>query len=154
MYGVDTSVHAPGPLPPASAAVDYTGGGMPAVETPAAMTYFRSFRPSEQVAATGYPATEEPLSAQLAEHMTPGELDPRRGRNTLQATSRALEAQTETRRNEALPVAFAATNAPDRTRGGLNGYDEARPARTRRNMFSRAFDQTIGQSLGVKAMQP
>jgi hypothetical protein len=153
MYAVDTSVHAAGPMPPASAAVDYIGQDLPAPGVPTA-SYLRSFRPSEQTASSGYPSTDAPLSAQLAEHMQPGHPDERRGRQTLQATSRDLEAQTEVRRNSLLPVAFAATNAPERTRGGLNGYDTPRPAYTRRNMFSRAFDQVIGQSLGIKAMQP
>lgn len=154
MYAVDTTVHQRGPLPPAAADVDYIGTDLPS-EDVQTVPYLRSFRPSERVAAgTGYPSTEAPLSAQLAEHMTHGEPDPRRDRQTLQATSRDLEAQAEVRRNSLLPVAFAATNAPDRTRGGLNGYDTPRPAFTRRNMFFRAFDQWAGQSLGLKVMQP
>jgi hypothetical protein len=140
-------------MPAASAAVDYTGQGLPAEDNQLA-AYSRTFRPSELFGRAANPGTDAPLSAQLAEHMEPGEPDDRRGRQTLQATSRDLEAQDEARHNSLLPAAFAATNAPDRTRGGLNGYDTPRPAFTRRNMFTRAFDQVIAQSLGIKVMQP
>lgn len=151
MYGVDTRAHVAGPMPPAAAAVDYTGGNLPAEDDAPALSYFRTFRPAETAGRMPTPGTDAPLSAQLAEHMQPGTPDPRRDRQTMQATSRDLEAQTESRANTLLPVAFAATAAPDRTRGGLNGYDPARPATTRRNLFVRAFDQWAGGLPGVKA---
>lgn len=154
MYGVDTAVHQQGPMPPASAAVDYIGTDLPAPDYPTAPGYMRSFRPSEPNGRSGYAATEAPLPELLQEHMTGGQLDPRRGRQTLQATSRDLEPFTEHVSNTLRPVEFAATAAPERTRGGLNGYDEPRAAATRRFLFGRPFDQTIGQSLGVKVMQP
>lgn len=150
MYAVDTQPHAPGPIPPASAAVDQTGTNLPA-EADQTQGYLRTFRPSEMAGRTPYAGTEAALPDQLAEHMQHGQPDPRRGRNTLQATDRGLEAQDEARANTLLPVTFAATAAPDRTRGGSTGYDPARPASTRRNMFLRAFDQWAAQSLGVKA---
>lgn len=150
MYAVDTRAHDAGAMPPAAAAVDYTGNNLPAEDESPALSYFRTFRPAETAGRTGV-GTDAPLSAQLTEHMQHGKPDERRGRQTLQATSRELEAQAEARHNSVLPVAFAATAAPDRTRGGLNGYDPARPAATRRNLFLRAFDQWAGGLPGVKA---
>lgn len=154
MYGVDTTVHAAGPMPPASAAVDYIGTDLPAEDDTATASYLRSFRPSERTVANPYAATEAPLPELLAEHMTHGQLDPRRGVQTLMPPTRDLEAQDTAFSNSLLPPDFAATNAPDRTRGGLNGYDTPRTAMTRRVLFLRAFDQVIAQSLGIKVMQP
>lgn len=150
MYAVDTKAHEAGPLPPAAADVDYVGLNMPAEDEPTPVSYLRTFRPSE-TGASAFAATEAPLPTLLAEHMQPGPVDDRRGRQTMQATSRDLEAQDELRANTLLPVSFAATNAPDRTRGGSTGYDAARPAATRRNIFLRAFDQWAGDLPGTKA---
>jgi hypothetical protein len=151
VYAVDTQAHAPGTVPDASKAVDQTGTNMPGEDDQAPLSYLRTFRPSERTAGAQYTGTDAPLPAQLAEHMDHGQPDPRRGRQTTQATDRALEAQPEARANSLLPVAFAAAPAPDRTRGGSTGYDPARPAATRRNIFLRAFDQWAAYGTGVKA---
>lgn len=153
MYGVNTKVHAAGPAPAPALEVDQIGTNMPAQDTPAyATSYFRSFRPSEPATAPQFAGTEANLPAQLSDHMTLGKPDERRGVNTRVATDRSLEAQPEAHALTWNTQSFAPQQAPVRARAGFTGEDPARAARTVRNLYQRAFDQTIGQIMGVKQM--
>lgn len=130
-------------VPAPSAQLDEVGEDydLPASTAPASR---RGFRSAQLAPATPGAATTDPHRAQVDAHLSTGSPDHRRGQLT-ELPPVALAAAPEGFRNDRQLVDVEPIAPPDRARQGFDGSDPARPASTRRPIFSRLFDQWAAQ---------